>query len=206
MPSAASATHTVLRKPKLTTFYWNYSPAYDYSSRLKQLIDEANPLQFPVRARYEKKPHVGLWWSAGASTNPFPHAILRSHVKKRIRRAFTQALVAEGLDENGVKQSPKRPGVAEEHRAEEQSAGGSQPSTFSVQHIEAPPPPINLFGTLFLMARPEISDVKHATIQEDAGKLVRYLMRLAHLKDSGPSSDRVRLSRSRQYGQSSRIA
>ncbi|KAF2098253.1 hypothetical protein NA57DRAFT_77045 [Rhizodiscina lignyota] len=216
MPPPPPALRNALKVPYTSTFYFKYSKSYEPPDYLQLLVTEGNPIQFRVKASYEKRPRTGLWLSVRSTVNQIPKAIIRSHCRRKLRHAFRTALTEHGLDENGVKLSNNKGSNDVEELAmkgfqkvsqelsEKQSRGRSGRSKTD---LFQPAEPSDLHGTLTLFTKPAILEATNDNVREDAGKLIRYLQRLtqADNKESIFTPGRMQLNgRSNRPARSSR--
>jgi hypothetical protein len=86
------------------SFRFGYPHFVPFTSTINILDKDAyHPLRAKVQRRYDNIDQSIMWPSFLASVKNFEKGILRSVYRKRLRKAFKEALKAEGLDGNGRK-------------------------------------------------------------------------------------------------------
>jgi hypothetical protein len=86
-------------QPKL--FRLNYSP--NYTTFIKHFIahDAQHPLNIQRKREYENRKREGLWWHITSTVDLSKSSVVRNSCRKRLRKAFVDALRERGFDERG---------------------------------------------------------------------------------------------------------
>ncbi|KAH6618591.1 hypothetical protein C7974DRAFT_33030 [Boeremia exigua] len=90
-----------LSKLHLTTFKVSYSPAYTNFILNHIAINPSHPLYISQARRQGEHKKEGLWWHATNGTDISKSGCVRTWARRRLRRAFVEALKARGYDETG---------------------------------------------------------------------------------------------------------
>ena len=168
-----------LRIPYTTNFYVRYSPSYDPPGRLQTVIDEGNPIRFPLQARYDQRPRVGLWWTTTVFIGTFPKSAVRTHVKRRLSNAFLDALRDEGYDKDGLKFRNIELGSDGRNGSSGDRIAPPRWPTPSGVDSQKSSKPHDLIGTLAICAREGALTEKYDVVKEEASKLAQYLIHFA---------------------------
>ncbi|KAF2689309.1 hypothetical protein K458DRAFT_413607 [Lentithecium fluviatile CBS 122367] len=82
-------------------FRINYSPDYRCFIKHYVLSDELHPLHHLRQREYEDRKREGLWWHVTSSLDLSKSSVVRNVCRKRLRKAFIEALKERGFDEHG---------------------------------------------------------------------------------------------------------
>lgn len=91
-----------LRKVQKLAFGHQYFSDYRPTTLSRIQLHRRNPIVHKIQALHESRPRIGLWLHIYWKAKAFRSHIVESKYRKRLRRAFKQALEDEGFDEHGV--------------------------------------------------------------------------------------------------------
>lgn len=86
-------------QPKL--FRLNYSPSYTTFIPHHILNDPQHPLHLQRKREYASRKQEGLWWHVTSNADLAKSSVVRNTCRKRLRKAFADALRERGFDEHG---------------------------------------------------------------------------------------------------------
>ena len=138
-----------LSVPGLTVCRLSWNRDHRPGLAARMILDNtAHVLYESTKQRYETRSKDSLWWSVVVN-HMNEKRVLRSWIKRRLKRAFVAALAARGLDENG--------------RAPDEPLSRSDM--------------VSLKGTLEILALTPVIRAGFAVIQHDTGLIVDEIIR-----------------------------